>query len=362
MNLNTYFCIPQTIDVTEMSQSIAKAVRDVCSGNNRFTLLHMSEILKGSDNKKIKDCGHNRSKYHGLLKDWARADVTRLLHKLVLDEYLKEELIFSRDIPQAYLKIGPKIEKLMGNQVQLSFAIHAIASKAAKKAGKKDDVPVVGKPSTSASGTSTLSSSSQKAVKELQDKCHNDLLDVCRRLANQRNMTLVSIMNMQAIKAMSEIMPATPEEMLQISHVTKANFEKSGKEFLAVTQQYAAEKMCLIQDLQDAEAASRVEEMSSDDNDEVDNTNWGALASQRSANSGGGGGSSWSGGGGSAGGSGRKRKRKFTSKSPRRKRQRKSSGAAKPATGKAAIAKRMMANAKKSPAAKHSLLIPKGYN
>lgn len=43
------------------------------------------------------------------------------------------------------------------------------------------------------------------------------------------------------------------------------------------------------------------------------------------------------------------------------KRQRKATASKQPASGKAAIAKRMIANAKKSPAPKHGLLIPKGY-
>lgn len=318
--------LPQVINVTEISQSIAKAVRDICSGTNRFTLLHMSELLKGADTKKMKESGHNRSKYHAMLKDWSRTDVHRLLHKLVLDEYLKEELIFTRDIPQAYLKIGPKIEKLMKNEVSLSFSVHILASKV-KKSSKKDENSTKQPSSGSSSGSSTatatsvpaLSSDAQKQIKELEDKCHNDLLDVCQRISNQRNLSLVSIMNMQALKAMSEKMPATPEEMLQISHVTKANFEKYGQEFLAVTQQYAAEKLCLIQDIEDAEAANRIEDACSDGADlsdgNDDNTNWGALASQKSKSR-----RSWSSGGGGGGGSARKRRRKFTSKSPRRKR------------------------------------------
>lgn len=42
---------------------------------------------------------------------------------------------------------------------------------------------------------------------------------------------------------MSQNMPESEEEMLMISHVTKANFEKYGKALLEVTQQYAAQKL-----------------------------------------------------------------------------------------------------------------------
>jgi hypothetical protein len=41
---------------------------------------------------------------------------------------------------------------------------------------------------------------------------------------------------------MSQRLPETAEEMLQISHVTKANFEKYGEGLLKICQQHAADK------------------------------------------------------------------------------------------------------------------------
>lgn len=100
----------KTIDASKIAIEIAKCVRDLCCGRNRFTLLHVVDVFKGSQSKKVLDNNHQRTPYHAKLKDWNRADIQRLLHRLVIDGYLKEELIFANDIPQAYLKIGPKIE------------------------------------------------------------------------------------------------------------------------------------------------------------------------------------------------------------------------------------------------------------
>jgi FPC/CPF motif-containing protein YcgG len=41
---------------------------------------------------------------------------------------------------------------------------------------------------------------------------------------------------------MSQKLPETADEMLQISHVTKANFEKYGEGLLKICQQHAAAK------------------------------------------------------------------------------------------------------------------------
>lgn len=47
---------------------------------------------------------------------------------------------------------------------------------------------------------------------------------------------------MQAIQEMSQILPETEEEMLKIVGVTKANFEKYGRQLLEITQEAAANK------------------------------------------------------------------------------------------------------------------------
>lgn len=52
-----------------------------------------------------------------------------------------------------------------------------------------------------------------------------------------------SVMNLQALKAMAQSLPESESDMLSLPHVTKANFEKYGKELLAVTSEYASEKL-----------------------------------------------------------------------------------------------------------------------
>lgn len=72
--------------------------------------------------------------------------------------------------------------------------------------------------------TLELVGETRRQLTELRDECHNDLLDACRKMAVQRNLTMVSIMNMQVIKAMADTMPETEANILQILHVTQANF------------------------------------------------------------------------------------------------------------------------------------------
>lgn len=258
----------KTLDVTDDCIAVAKCVRDLCAGRNRFTLLHLADVFKGSEHKKIVDNNHHRTAYHGRLKSWDRGDIQRLMHKLVIEDYLKEDLIFSNDIPQAYIKIGSKIEKLMNREVRVSFALKQ------KTTAKKTQQIDVG-------NEAKLDSQSKTQLKELQERCYNDLLEICRTLAAQKNVTLASVMNMQALKAMAEKLPETQAEMLALPHVTKANFEKYGPQLLEITQNYAAEKLCLMLD---AEATGGEPDDSSDSEDS-DTTDWGRLAQEASVSS-----------------------------------------------------------------------------
>lgn len=239
---------------------------------------------------------HNRSQYHGCLKSWLRNDIQRLLHKMVIDDYLKEELIFYRDIPQAYLRIGHKIETLMNKGEKVMFPITTTDNSATisnpiasiENNNKKNDNNKITDKATTSKGAGGESSSkpetlvvdveTQKLLRELKDKCHNDLLDACRNLAVQRNVTMVSIMNMQAIKAMSEKMPESEQEMLSIPHVTKANFEKFGQELLQITQQYSAEKLCILLDMQESQESKKKHSNTMDNDSDADSSNWAQLA------------------------------------------------------------------------------------
>lgn len=225
--------------MTEDCKTIAKAVRDLCSGNNRFTMTHIVDVLKGGSSQKVVSSRHNQTSYHGHLKKWQTNDIKRLLHRMITDEYLREDLIFCRDIPNAYLKIGANIEKLMKGGVKIEFAI---SDEKKKKATNLDIVTT-----TPAADPDDIKfdSATEKLIRELQDKCHNDLIAICSKLASQRQCAIGNIMNMQTIKEMSIKMPATEEEMRLLPHVTQANFDKFGKELLETTIAYAAEKLGL---------------------------------------------------------------------------------------------------------------------
>lgn len=270
------------VDATDTAKMIVSAVQDLCSGNRRFTVLHMVEVFKGAETKKVVDFQHNNTKFHGHLKAWDRSDIQRMFHKLIIENYLKEEIIIMKDIPQSYIKIGPKVAQLMqpGSKQRIMFAILEKNQKAKKVEVTADD----------------------HQDDELRDKCYHDLMEIAQSIADERGLTLGQVMNMQAISEMSKRMPKNEAEMLSIPHVTKANFGKFGAKFLETTQNYAAMREIHALDLNGEE--------SNDDDDEQDNSNvdWDAAGRGASTSSGRRGGGSKRKFGGSWGGSAKRYK------------------------------------------------------
>ncbi|XP_065358905.1 recQ-like DNA helicase Blm [Calliphora vicina] len=271
----------QKIDALEQCRKVVRCVKNICSERSRFTLQHIADVLKGSNIKKIIDNGHNKTTYHGMLKDWDKADIQRLLRTMVTQEYLREDLIFDNDIPQAYIYLGAKVEIIMKEKISMEFAL-------TRKDGKAQALFL-----SNESGTKPSSKISQQ-LKEIYERCYSDLLDLCRTIATARNVTMASIMNIQAIKTMAEQLPETETAMCSIPHVTKANFDKYGKELLKITRNYGTHKFCLLMDLEEIEEAEkektsaatsstlkRLRADSSDDSDDNDGEDWGRTASSQ---------------------------------------------------------------------------------
>lgn len=275
------------IDATNDAKVCIEAVRDHCA-NNRRTILQMLEVFKGAETKLVVNSGMKQTKFHGHLKTWDRSDILRLMHKLVFENFLKEDIISVKDIPQSYVKIGPNVAKLMapGSQLKVMFSVSNV--KMQSKAKKNEVV-----------------NAAESENDDLKDRCYQDLMEVARTIADERSLTVGQVFNMTAIREMSKLMPSTQEEMLKIPHVTKANFDKFGQRFLDVLVVYAAQKALNTEDQEmlDAEEKATSSYESRGNWEELGNQ---AASSKRKS------GSSWSTRGGSkrfkAGGSYRKKK------------------------------------------------------
>jgi bloom syndrome protein len=247
------------IDATEISKTIVSAIQDLCS-RNRFTALQMVDVFKGAETKKVVDFGHNKTRYHGCCKTWDRNDIQRMLHKLIIENYLREDIVVINEIPISYVNVGKNCAQLMTQNKKISFSI----LEKNQVVSKKIDV------------ASTAANDLHKnKLGELQDKCYQDLMEIARNIADEKHLTIQQVMNMEAIRQMSILMPTCQAEMLKISHVTNANYAKYGERFLNITQSYAAERVSLEMDRMDYESSD--DEYSNTQSSSASNVDWNQL-------------------------------------------------------------------------------------
>ncbi|CAG7728181.1 unnamed protein product [Allacma fusca] len=225
----------KSVDVTEDCKAIVDTVKHLSHGRSRngnFTILHFANIFKGLEHKKIKDNQHDKVRLHGRGKSWSRSDTERLLRKLVIDDILREELIVTKDdIALSYARVGPKGADVMNGKLKVMFPIAEVG-----KATIEEQVANSGNLDTTLEGQIGL----------LQQRCFRELIQECRSISEGLGCTFAAVMSVQTLRAMSVELPETPEQMLQIPGVTKANLDKFGTQLLNITVKYAADKFLLL--------------------------------------------------------------------------------------------------------------------
>ncbi|KAG8182427.1 hypothetical protein JTE90_018310 [Oedothorax gibbosus] len=222
-------------DVTLEAQAIVRCVAKIVDTKKRknFTLPYIVDIFKGAKTQKIMAAGHDKLELHGKGHRFARGDCERMLRKLVLDQFLHEDLFINKmELAISYIYLGRRAKELMTGNIKVIMPFH--------KSTKN-------KPALSVA--SNLEEE-DKEIKQLSEKCYNELIEVSKAIAAERHMHYTNVINIEALRLMSREMPMTEEDMLMIPHVTRAVYEKYGKRFLDVTEKYAAER-CVI----DAERA-----------------------------------------------------------------------------------------------------------
>ncbi|XP_052121683.1 recQ-like DNA helicase Blm isoform X1 [Frankliniella occidentalis] len=219
-------------DVTAEARAIVKFVKDKCNGSGpkfNFSLLHSVDVFKGSKVKKIVEAEHHLHPMHGMGKKWMKTDIERLFHKLVIEDYLKESLHTNHlDMTNAYLKVGTKAGMLFDQNFKMMFPMNGPGSK---------DVTEV---------EDTTNDQSDQEMEEILSLCYTELSEKVQAMADSMGVSSASIMNLEAVRTMSQELPENEEEMLKIPHVTKANFLKYGDALLEVTQEYAKRRNALL--------------------------------------------------------------------------------------------------------------------
>ncbi|CAF3105172.1 unnamed protein product [Rotaria sp. Silwood2] len=108
-----------SIDCTRMSIEILKLVSDLNQTNS--TLPYIIDILRGVDNKTIRNTGHYCLRRFNSCHQLTRLDLERLISHLIIDGYLKQECIDKQpSLIIAYLRPGVNAVQLTSSNSQQS--------------------------------------------------------------------------------------------------------------------------------------------------------------------------------------------------------------------------------------------------
>jgi bloom syndrome protein len=116
-------------------RNITSEAKVICNGVKQLngldiTLLHLSEILKGSMNSKIVEKQHNALQMHGHLAKYMKTDIERIIRRLIFDGYLKEDvkILSHTDTVASYIKVGANINLLLNGNTQIQFDFRYISN------------------------------------------------------------------------------------------------------------------------------------------------------------------------------------------------------------------------------------------
>ncbi|XP_050402456.1 recQ-like DNA helicase BLM [Patella vulgata] len=231
-------------DVTDDAKVIVQAVQDLASQpRNKLTLLHFVELIKGSQNTKIMQLGHNKHKAHGICSAYSRQDAERLMRKLVIDGILMEDLqVTAMDMTACYIRPGMKVSQVLNGAIKVELQIHTNR--------KKLEMSKIGQ-------------EPQSDREKLTSECYKELLPIAKAIAREHGVfNYATIFTNTMLWQMAEKLPTSEEEMIeQIDLITSKKIQTYKVDRLL---QVLANYKCLLPHIEDDRVSSNNKE---DDDD-----------------------------------------------------------------------------------------------
>lgn len=200
-------------DFTEDAQKILSCVRRM---RERFGVSITAKVLKGSQNKRIKELQLNRLPTYGLLKDWTEKAITHRIHVLAAEGYLH---ITDDEYPR--LTLTPAAVDILK--------------------GKRSVLLRVEK--------------TEKVQAPVNEGLFGKLRELRLQLSQQEQIPPYMIFPDSTLTEMSRLLPEDQEALLTIKGVGQQKRDKYGEAFLRVIREYAQQEGISLNGAGDVEAA-----------------------------------------------------------------------------------------------------------
>ncbi|GMI88192.1 hypothetical protein like AT1G10930 [Hibiscus trionum] len=223
-------------DVTNIAKQLVELVRLT---GQQFSSSHILEVFRGSLSQFVKKHRHETLSLHGAGKHLAKGEASRIIHHLVVEEFLLEDVKKS-DVygsVSSVLKVNELKAKTLLLGVQ-AITIRFPSSVKATKASKPEATPAKG--SLTASGKISppsvdTSAQSQSIVDlNLSAKLYSALRMLRTVLVKEAGEGVMAyhIFGNATLQHISKRVPRTKEELLEINGIGKAKVSKYGDRLL----------------------------------------------------------------------------------------------------------------------------------
>ncbi len=198
---------PELLDVTEAAR---KALSCVYRLKQKFGMMYVIDVLRGSKNKRIISFGHDRLSTYGIGRDRDRHFWASLVRHLIHHGYLIQD-----EDNYSVLKLTPAATPVLRGEIKVEMARPRTR---AENKGKK------------------------AAVRGMDLDYDRELFEVLRRLrkdiADRDGKPPFIVFGDKSLAEMAAKMPQTPGEMLAITGVGNHKLELYGEEFLKAIADY----------------------------------------------------------------------------------------------------------------------------
>ncbi len=197
------------VDVTLTARAIMRCVHEL---RGRYGKGIVADVLRGSNNEKVRQFGLTNAKTYGILNEPA-GTIKEIIELLVSDEYLE---VSEGRYP--LVGLGPRAREAATDEFRLYM-------KRVRKPARAESSKAAAKRSSS-SGPARLETDEQRDLFER-------LRALRKRIADSDGVPPYIVFSDAALRGMCVALPKTPEEFLAISGVGQVKLERYGQDFLA---------------------------------------------------------------------------------------------------------------------------------
>lgn len=193
---------PKEVNITILAQKILSCIYRV---NQKFGMMMIVDILRGSENNKVLSFGFDKLSTYGIAKESSKSELMDIMGHLI---YLRYIQIVGDDYP--VVKLTESAWKVLKSEIEVSMPVFEKVKASSKKTKKT---------------THNLPPDDS-----LFDQLRHKRKDISTRL----NVPAYIIFHDKTLQEMAALKPQTMDELLTVSGVGAKKAEQYGKEFLAI--------------------------------------------------------------------------------------------------------------------------------